>query len=67
MDQPPTVAFTVFTDAWPRAIETEIGTALCTIWRVKDFFDMVIETCVIFDYHICIFKKIWAWLHIGHT
>ena len=25
MDQPPAVAFTAFADAWPRAIETEIG------------------------------------------
>ena len=31
MDQPPTVAFTAFTDAWPRATETEIGGALCAI------------------------------------
>jgi len=28
VDQPPTVAFTAFADAWPRAIETEIGAAL---------------------------------------
>ena len=31
MDQPPTVALTAFADAWPRAIETEIGAALCAI------------------------------------
>ena len=31
MDQPLAVALTAFADAWPRAIETEIGTALCTI------------------------------------
>ena len=31
MDQPPVVAFTAFADAWPRAIETEIGAALCAI------------------------------------
>ena len=31
MDQPPAVAFTAFADAWPRAIETEIGAALCAI------------------------------------
>ena len=37
MDQPPAVAFTAFADAWPRAIETEIGAALCTIGRGKDF------------------------------
>ena len=37
MDQPPAVAFTAFADVWPRAIETEIGTALCTIGRGKDF------------------------------
>ena len=28
VDQPPAVAFTAFADAWPRAIETEIGAAL---------------------------------------
>ena len=26
-------AFTAFADAWPRAIETEIGAALCAIAR----------------------------------
>ena len=31
MDQPPAVALTAFVDAWPRAIETEIGAALCAI------------------------------------
>ena len=31
MDQPPAVAFTGFADVWPRATETEIGTALCAI------------------------------------
>ena len=31
MDQPPTVVFTAFADAWLRATEMEIGTALCTI------------------------------------
>ena len=31
MDQPPAVALTTFADAWPRAIETEIGAALCAI------------------------------------
>ena len=33
MDQPPAVAFIAFTDAWPRAIETEMDAALCTIGR----------------------------------
>ena len=37
MDQPPAVAFTAFADAWPRAIETEIGAALIAIGRGKDF------------------------------
>ena len=37
MDQPPAVAFTAFADAWPRAIETEIGAALCPIGCGKDF------------------------------
>ena len=31
MDQPPAVALTAFADAWPRAVETEIGAALCAI------------------------------------
>ena len=31
MDQPPTIALIAFADAWPRAIETEIGAALCAI------------------------------------
>ena len=31
MDQPLAVAFTAFADVWPRATETEIGAALCTI------------------------------------
>ena len=29
MDQPPAVALTAFADVWPRAIEMEIGAALC--------------------------------------
>ena len=37
MDLPPTVAFTAFADAWPRAIETELGAALCAIGVGKDF------------------------------
>ena len=37
VDQPPTVAFTAFADAWPRAIETEIGAVLCTFGRGKGF------------------------------
>ena len=28
LDQPPAVAFNAFADAWPRAIEMEIGAAL---------------------------------------
>ena len=31
VDQPSTVAFTAFADAWLRTTETEIGTSLCTI------------------------------------
>ena len=31
MDQPPAVALTAFADTWLRAIETEIGAALCAI------------------------------------
>ena len=42
VDQPPAVAFTAFADAWPRAIETEIGAALCAIGHGKDFdFDFL--------------------------
>ena len=42
MDQPPAVALIAFADAWPRAIETEIGAALCAIGRGKDFdFDFL--------------------------
>ena len=37
MDQPTAAAFTAFADVWPRAIETEIGAALCAIGRGKDF------------------------------
>ena len=37
MDQPPTVALTALADMWPRAIETEIGAALCAIGAGKDF------------------------------
>ena len=37
VDQPPAVALTALTDAWLRAIETEIGAALCAIWHRKDF------------------------------
>ena len=42
MDQPHAVAFTAFADAWPSAIETEIGAALCAIGAGKDFniFDL---------------------------
>ena len=38
MDQPLAVAFTAFADAWPRAIETEIGAALCVIGRGKGLY-----------------------------
>ena len=38
VDQPPAVAVTAFADAWPRAIETEIGAALCAIGAGKDFY-----------------------------
>ena len=37
MDQPPAVAYTLLADAWPKAIETEIGAALCAIGRGKEF------------------------------
>ena len=36
MGQPLAVAFTAFADAWPRAIETEIGAALCAVGRGKE-------------------------------
>ena len=40
MDQPPAETLTAFADAWPRAIETEIGAALCAIGagRTLNFF-----------------------------
>ena len=46
MDQPPTVAFTAFADAWPRTTETETGGALCVIGAGKDFefFDVYAPT-----------------------
>ena len=45
MDQPPAVALTAFADAWPRAIEMEIGAALCAIGRGKDFdFDLTLNS-----------------------
>ena len=47
MDQPPAVAFTAFADAWPRAIETEIGAALCTIGCGKGLFLTPARCCYI--------------------
>ena len=42
MDQSPAVAFTAFTDMWPRAMETEIGAALCTTGVGRNFdFDLL--------------------------
>ena len=41
MDQPPAAAFTAFADTWPRAVETEIGTALCAIGAGKTFLTYV--------------------------
>ena len=38
MGQLPAVAFAALADAWPRAIETEIGAALCAIGRGKGRF-----------------------------
>ena len=35
VDQPPAVAFAAFADVWPRAIETEMGAALCAIGHGK--------------------------------
>ena len=52
MDQPPAVAITAFADAWLRAIETEIGAALCAIKRGKGFqlfFDIVVQTVMCRD------------------
>ena len=34
---PHAVALTALADAWPRAIEMEIGATLCAIGRGKDF------------------------------
>ena len=46
MDQPlpHAVALTAFADAWPRAIETEIGAALCVIGRGKGLLTETILT-----------------------
>ena len=43
MDQP-AVAFTAFADAWPRAIETEIGAALCAWARERTLTKMAYST-----------------------
>ena len=37
VDQPPAVVFTAFADAWPRAIETEIGATYAPLDAGKDF------------------------------
>ena len=61
VDQPHAVAFIAFTDAWPRAIETEIGAALCAIGRRKGLFDifyrLVLLCCIltVFSYSIRLF------------
>ena len=52
MDQPPAVALTAFADAWPRAIETEIGAALFAIGRGKDFD---------FDFETRVDRKVHQW------
>ena len=55
MDQPPAVVLTAPADAWPRAIETEIGAALCAIGRGKDFdFDIYIYIYIYMYIYICI-------------
>jgi len=42
VEQPPTLAFTVFTDAWHRATEMEIGAALWTTGAARTLtFDLV--------------------------
>ena len=44
MEQSPTVAFSAFADAWPRAPETEIGAALCVIGAGRTLtFDLNLE------------------------
>ena len=52
MDQPPAVAFTAIANAWPRAIETEIGAALCAIGAGKDFD---------FDFDSAGYNKVHIW------
>ena len=58
MDQPPAVAFTAFTDVWPRATETEIGAALCAIGagRTLNFFDYPLDVC--FSMRKCYTRKL---------
>ena len=54
MDQPPAVALTAFADAWPRAIETEIGAALCAIGAGRTLTFFLTRTK---DY-----KYLWNWI-----
>ena len=50
MDQPPALAFTASADAWPGAIETEIGTPYAPLDAGKDFdFDKEIAYFVFFS------------------
>ena len=53
MDRPPpAVAFTAFADAWPKAIETEIGTAYTPLGAGKDF-DFCLFLFAILIYNDC--------------
>ena len=48
MDQSPAVALTAFADEWPRAIEPEIGAALCAIGCGKRLLlDLRGRTCLL--------------------
>ena len=64
MDQPPALALTAFRDAWPRATEKGIGTALCAIaaGRTLTFFD----ACASFFDRVCclmLFCNCLIWLN----
>ena len=65
VDQPPAVALTALADAWPRAIETEIGAALCAIGAGRSLTFLIRNLCN--DFHTSFitsqFKS--PFLHVG--
>ena len=65
VDQPPTIAFTGFENVWPRAIETEIGPALCPIGpgRTLTFFSTTLHLPIKGFYNISPYRM----LNLAHT